>query len=60
MIRTYFLHVADDKKDGKVDPNDHVNEIILPSVGKVAEEEEHKGGEEGSEDVARGPLTFVW
>ena len=44
MIRSYFLHVADDKKDGKIDPNDHVNEIILPSVGKVAEEEEDKGG----------------
>ena len=47
-----YLQCSEDQESGKVDPDDHVEVILLEDVGEVADDEEDDAGDEHDQDVA--------
>ena len=46
------LQCSQDQKSSKVDPNDHVEVVLVEDVHEVADEEQDDAGDEDGEDVA--------
>ena len=48
----FYLQGAKNQKGSEVDPNDHVEVVLLEHVGQVADDEEDDAGDEHDQDVA--------
>ena len=47
-----YLQCSEDQESCEIDPDDHVEVVLLEHVGQVADDEEDDAGDEHNQDVA--------